>query len=116
MINDHRSTTKLNNGSHPEPEEWKIQLVMQNNCISTKNFDDTHTVYSASKPADAFMGSNTDETIDTLFDTLLQRFQQAIETSNDNGSRFTHESVAFLYYYFMKIDIKRAKSYIESSD
>ena len=36
------------------------------------------------------MGSNTDDAIDRLFDTLLQRFQQAIETSNDRGSEFTH--------------------------
>ena len=62
------------------------------------------------------MCSNTDDAIDTLFDTLLQRFQQAIETLNDNGSGFTHESVALLYYQFMKIDIKRAESYNESSD
>ena len=44
------------------------------------------------------MCSNTDDAIDTLFDTLLQRFQQAIETLNDNGSGFNHESVALLYY------------------
>ena len=76
---------------------------MQNNCISTKNFEDTQTVYSASKPVEIFMGSNTNDAIDTLFDTLSQKFQQAIETSNNNGSRFTHENVALLYYYFMKI-------------
>ena len=76
---------------------------MQNNCISTKNFEDTQTVYSASKPVEIFMGSNTNDAIDTLFDTLSQRFQHTIETSNNNGSRFTHENVALLYYYFMKI-------------
>ena len=89
---------------------------MQNNCISTKYCEDTRTIYPASKPAQVFMCSNTDDAIDTLFDTLLQRFQQAIETLNDNGSGFTHESVALLCYYFMKIDIKRAESYTESSD
>ena len=73
---------------------------MQNNCISVKNFEDTRT--------------DTDDAIDTLFDTLLQRFQQAIETSNVNGSEFTHESVALLYYYFQKIDIQRTESYIKS--
>ena len=76
---------------------------MQNNCISTKNFEDTQTVYSASKPVEIFMGSNTNDAIDTLFDTLSQRFQHTIETSNNNGCRFTHENVALLYYYFMKI-------------
>ena len=62
------------------------------------------------------MGIDTNDTIDRLFDTLLQRFQQAIETSNKRGSGFTHESVALLYYYFMKIDIRRAESYIKSSE
>ena len=46
------------------------------------------------------MGTDTDGAIDKLFDTLLQRFQQAIKTSNERGSEFTHESVTLLYYYF----------------
>ena len=29
------------------------------------------------------MGSDTEDVIDTLFNTILQRFQQAKETSND---------------------------------
>ena len=89
---------------------------MQNNCISTKDFEETRPIYSASKLVEIFMGSDTNDTIDRLFDTLLQRFQQAIETSNERGSGFTHESVALLYYYFHKIDIRRAESYIKSPD
>ena len=55
------------------------------------------------------MGSDTN-VIDRLFDATLERFQQAIVTSNDNGSGFTHESVGLLYYYyFMKIDIRKAE-------
>ena len=54
------------------------------------------------------MDSDTKDVIDRLFDTTLDRFQQAIETSNDNGSGFTNESVGLLYYYFMKINIRRA--------
>ena len=63
---------------------------MQNNCISTKDYEETRPIYSASKLVEIFMGSDTNDTIDRLFDTLLQRFQQAIETSNDRGSEFTH--------------------------
>ena len=59
------------------------------------------------------MGSDTENTIDTLFNTILERIQQAVETSNERGSGFTHESVALLYY-FQKTDIRRGESYIIS--
>ena len=62
------------------------------------------------------MGSNTDDVIDRLFDTTLKTFQKAIETSSNGGIEFIHESVALLYYYFQKIDIRRDESYIASSD
>ena len=94
----------------------KIQLVMQNSCISTRNFEEARTIYSASKPVEIFMGSNTENVIDTLFSTILQRFQQAQETSNDKGSEFIPESVELLYYYFQKISIRRVESYIMSPD
>ena len=73
-----------NNASNSDTEsgEWKVQILMQNNCISVKDFEETRTIYSASKPVEIFIGSDTNDTIVTLFDTLLQRFQQAIETSN----------------------------------
>ena len=70
---------------------------MQNNCVSSKYFEETRTIYSARKPVEIFMGTNTDDVIDRLFDTILQRFQQAIEKSNERGSELTHESVVFLY-------------------
>ena len=90
--------------------------VMQNNFISDKKFEDTCTVYSASKPVEIFMGSDTENGIDALFNTILERIQKAVETSNERGSGFTHESVALLYYYFQKIDIKRGESYVMSPD
>ena len=62
------------------------------------------------------MGSDTENVIDTLFNTILNRIQQAIETSNERGSGFTHESVALLYYYFQKIGLRRGESYIMSPD
>ena len=40
---------------------------MQNNLISVKDFEDTSTVYSSSKPVEIFMGSDTENIIDTLF-------------------------------------------------
>ena len=113
MINDHISIVELDNeedNSDTEHGEWKIQLELQNNCISSKDFKDTCTIYSANKPVEVFMGTDTDDAINKLFDTLLQRFQVAIEISNKNRSEFIHESVALLYHYFQKIDTIRAES------
>ena len=73
LINRHKPTEKLNNDS--ERGEWKIQLVMQNNCISVEDFEETCTIYSASKPVEIFMDTDTDGTMDRLFDTTLKRFQ-----------------------------------------
>ena len=122
LMNEHKPTAELNNtnnsnnsnnsnNNNTDRAEWKIQLVMQNNFISDKNFEDTCTIYSASKPVEVFMGSDTENATDTLFNTILNRIQQAIETSNERGSGFTHESVALLYYYFQKIDIRKGESY-----
>ena len=62
------------------------------------------------------MDSDTNGAIDRLFDTTLQIFQLAQDKSTDRGSEFIPESVALLYYYFLRIDIKRAESYIKSPD
>ena len=62
LINDHKPTTELSNNadnidSDSERGEWKIQLVIQNNCISSKNFEETRTIYSVSEPVEILMGS-----------------------------------------------------------
>ena len=69
--NTNNSNNNTNNSNNEENDraEWKIQLVMQNNFISDKNFEDTRTIYSASKPVEIFMGSDTENAIDTLFNT-----------------------------------------------
>ena len=111
LINEHKPI----DDDDTDCAEWEIQLAMQNSCISTRNFEETRTIYSKSKPVEIFMGSDTEDVIDTLFNTLLQRFQHAQETSNDKGSEFIPESVELLYS-FQKIDIKIAESYIVSPD
>ena len=116
LINGHKPTEELNNDGDSERVEWKVQVVMQNNCISTKDFEETQTIYSASKPVEIFMGTDTDDTIDRFFDTFLQRFQQGLVTSNDRGSGFTNKNVALVYYYFQKIVIQRVESFIMSPE
>ena len=100
LINDHKPTTESNNeenDSDADRAEWKIQLVMQNSCISTRNSEEAQTIYSASKPVEIFMGSDTEGVIDTQ------------EASIDKGSEFIPESVDYII-----INIIRAESYIMS--
>ena len=89
---------------------------MQNSCISTKSFEETCTIYTKSEPVEIFMGSYTEDVINKLLNTLLQRFQHSQETSNERGSEFIPGSVELLYYHFQRIDIRRAESYIMSPD
>ena len=89
---------------------------MQNHCIFTKSFEETRTIYTKSKALEVFTGSDTEDVIDKLFNTLLQRFQRAQETSNERGSEFIPDSVELLYYHFQRTDIRRAESYITSPD
>ena len=115
LINNHKPTMEDNeedneDNSGSECGEWKIQLVMQNNFISAQNFEVTRTIYSVSKPVEIYIGSDTENIIHTFFGAALERFQQAIVTSQKNGNEFTHESVALLYYYFQKVNIRRAES------
>ena len=105
LINDHKTSGK-----------WKIQLVMLNRCISSKNFEETHSVYLASDNIEIFICSDKDEVIDILFGTMLQRFQDARETSFERRSNFIFENVDLLHYYFHKIDVQRGESYIESPE
>ena len=118
LINDHKPIIELsnNNNNNSNTAEWKIQLKIKNNFISVKDFEDTRTIYSASRPVEIFMGSDTENIIDTLFNTILNKIQEAMETSNERGSGFTHESVGLLYYHFQRIDIRRGGSYIASPD
>ena len=73
-------------------------------------------MHPISEPVETFMGSNTKDVIDKLFNTLLQRFQKSQETSNQRWRKFIPDSVELLYYYFQRIDIRRTESYIISSD
>ena len=81
---------------------------MQNSCIFTRPFEESRTMYSASERVENLMGRDTKVVIDKLFNTTLQRFQQAQETSNDN------ESVELLYHFFQETNIRRSESYIIS--
>ena len=80
LINNHKTPMKLLNKVIDETKlgEWKIQLIMLKNCISSKDFEETCFIYSASISIEIVMGSDTNNINDELFRTLLERFQTTI--------------------------------------
>ena len=79
-------------------------------CVSIKSFNETRTMHPKSRQVEVYMGSDTENVIDTLFNTLIQNFQRVQETSNERGRGFTPDSIELLEYELHKIDIIRAES------
>ena len=73
-------------------------------------------MHPKSRQVEVYVGSNTENVIDTLFNTLLQNFLLIQETSNERRIEFIPDSVQLLEYELHKIDIIRAESYIVSPD
>ena len=111
-----KNTDTNNNNNNTDRGEWKIMLRMYIKCISTKGFNEPHIMHPKNRQVEVYMGSDTENVIDILFNTLLQSFQRIQETSNERGSKFIPDRVELLEYELHKIDIIRAESYILSPD
>ena len=59
------------------------------------------------------MGSETDEIIEEIFNSLLQRYQEGLEESM-KASEFVFDSVNSYYYKLHKISLNKGGSYIDS--
>ena len=81
MINDHKTR-----------REWKIQLTMQINFISSKDSEETCTMHTKSHNIEIMMGNETDEIIEKHFESLLQNYQKNLEESI-RGSEFVFHSI-----------------------
>ena len=117
IINDHKAEGKWRIHSankiieHKTQSEWKIQLTMAINFISSKDSDETRTMHTKSNNVDIRMGSETDEIIEDLFESFLQKYQEGLEDSM-RRSEFVYDSIDALYYNLNKISLSRGGSYI----
>ena len=60
--------------------EWKIQLTAQINFISLRpDSDETRVMHTRSDNEEFMNGSDTDEIIEELFESLLQRYQENLQ-------------------------------------
>ena len=63
IINDHKTQG-----------EWKIQLTMDINFISSKDSNETRTMHTKSENIEIMIGNETDEIIKKLFESHLQKY------------------------------------------
>ena len=119
VINDHKTQGKWRIRSdnkiieHKTQSEWKIQLTKTINFISSKDSDETCTMHAKSNNVEIMMGSETDEIIEELLKSFLQKYQVGLEKSM-RGSELVYDSVDALYYNLNKVSLSRGGSYIDS--
>ena len=87
---------------------------MKGNFISSLlDSYETHIMHPTSDNIEIMMGRETDEIIEELFKSPLQRYQKGLEESM-KGSHFTFDGVNVLYYKLNKVSLSRGGSYIDS--
>ena len=101
IINDHKTQG-----------EWKIELTMEINFISSKDSNETPTLHTKSDNIEITIGNEADEIIKKHFKYLLQKYQEGLGKSME-GSEFIFDSVDLFYYKLHRISLNRGGSYIE---
>ena len=106
LINENKA---IENNSN----EWKIQINMHVNFVSSKDTREIHTIFVWSDNEEIRLGNKTDDIIKRLIDYFLNNYQKD-EIILRNGSNFVLESVDLLSYHIHKTSLKRGSSYIKS--
>ena len=76
------------------------------NFISSKDSDETHNMHTKSNNIEITTGSEADDIIDELFESLLQICQEGFGESM-KGSGCIFDSVDLLYYHLQKTSLSR---------
>ena len=108
IINYHRAIRN-------ESNEWKVQINMHVNFISSKDTGETRTIFVWSDKEEIRSGNETDDIIKELFKSFLNNYQKE-EIILRNGSDFVFESVDLLSYSVHKTSFKRGKSYTKAPE
>ena len=95
MINNHKARS-----------EWKIQLSMKTNFISSKDTDESRTMHTKSDNIEIMSGTEASDAINKLLKSFLKRYQERLETKM-KGSYFILEHADLLEYHLHKISINR---------
>ena len=108
LINENKA---IENNSN----EWKIQINMHVNFVSSNDTGEVRTVFVWSDNEEIRLGNETDDIVKRLINSFLDNYQKE-ELILRNGSNFVFESVGLLSYHIHKTSLKRENSYIKSSE
>ena len=118
IINEHKThgLVRYHSGNKSWLEktssEWKIQLTMAINFISSKDSNETRTMHKKSNNVETMIGSKTDEIIKNLLESFLQKYEEGLEESM-RGSEVIYDRVDVLYYNLNKVSLSRDATYID---
>ena len=122
VINDHKTRKNLRVHSSNEVidykiqyGEWKIQLTMSINFISSKDPDETSNMYTISDNIKLIMSSETNDITEEPCKSLLQKYQEGLEESM-KGSQFIFDSVDLLSYKLQKQVLTERDHHIDSPE
>ena len=94
--------------------EWKLQLTAQISFVSLKpGSDETCLMHTRSVTMEFMSGSETEETIESLYRYLLQNYYDNLQEKM-RGSDFVFNGINYFYYDFNRVSISKGGSYIES--
>ena len=79
------------------------------NFLYSKDSDQIRFMHKKSHNIKIMIGDETDETIEELFKSLLQRYQERLEESM-RGSEFVFDSVDLLHYKLPRMSLNRGGS------
>ena len=106
MINDHKTQS-----------EWKIQLTMQINFISSKDSEETRTMHTKSHNIEIMMGNETWNYWKTFWISFTKWSKRLVRLEESmRGREFVFNSIDLLYYHLRKTSLKRGWSYIDSPE
>ena len=108
LINDHKAIRN-------ESKEWKIQINMHVNFVSSNDTGEIRTIFVWSDNEEIRLGNETDDIVKRLINSFLNNYQKK-ELILRNGRNFVFESVGLLTYHTHKTCLKRGNSYIKSPE
>ena len=108
LINENKATETSSN-------EWKTQINMHVNFVSSNDTGKIRTIFVASDNEEIRLGNETDDIIKGLINSFLNKYQNE-KIILRNGSNFVFESIGLLSYQIHKTILRRGNSYIKSPE